>query len=393
MSIEKLIYGGDGLARNGSEVVFVPLTLPGERVRVSTVRSRPGLHRAEIDEVLEPSPDRQPAPCPHFGICGGCHYQHTPYESQLRLKVDILREVLARIGKVPAPENIGVISGPPLAYRNRAQFHLHQGRIGFHKLSSRDLAPADGCLVISPKLAEAYAALRRMLADRRFPNFIRSIELFTDETKVQLNVLTTDRPVAKGFFEWCAKEIPGLVSGALDYDAAGYRFRVSHGSFFQVNRFLLGELVEAALGDAAGEKALDLYAGAGLFSIPLAKRFSNVSAVESGNSAWRDLIFNAERAQVQVRAIKANAEDHLREHPETGDFVLADPPRSGLGKAVTQRLLESKPRRIVIVSCDPATLARDLAALGAAYEVEGMTMIDLFPQTFHLETITRLRLR
>ncbi len=390
MSIEKLIYGGDGLARNGSDVVFVPLTLPGERLRVSTVESRPGLHRATIDEVLAPSPDRQPAPCQHFGVCGGCHYQHATYEAQVRIKVDVLREALQRIGKVQAPENIEVIAGQPLAYRNRAQFHFYKGKVGFHQLSSRDLAPIASCLVLSPKLSEAYAALRRMSTDRRFPNFVRSIELFTDEKKVQLNVLTTDRPVAKGFFDWCAKEIPGLVSGALDYQTGEFNYRVSHNAFFQVNRFLIEPLVRAALGGAKGGRALDLFAGVGLFSLPLSQRSEEVSAVESGNSAWRDLIFNAERAGCKVHGFKASAEDYLRDNPGKFDFVLADPPRTGLGKQVTSHLLASRPASLTIVSCDPATLARDLAALSAGYRIERITLVDLFPQTFHLETVTQL---
>lgn len=385
-----MVYGGDGLARNAGEVVFVPLTLPGERVRVTTVHSRPGLHRAEIADILEPSPDRQPAPCPHFGTCGGCHYQHASYESQLQIKLAILREVLARIGKITPPDGIDVISGPPLAYRNRAQFHLYQRQIGFHRLSSRNLAPVDTCLLLSPKLAESYAALRRMLPDRRFPSFIHSLELFTDETQVQLNVLTTDRPVAKSFFDWCAREIQGLVSGALDYQAAGFRYRVSHNAFFQVNRFLIGSLVETALAGASGSSALDLYAGAGLFSLPLAERFRQVAAVESSNSAWRDLVFNTERAGSKVQGYHSSAEDYLRSNPGPYDFVLADPPRSGLGKPVTRLLLESKPERLSLVSCDPATLARDLAALTPAYRIERMTLIDLFPQTYHLETVTHL---
>lgn len=390
MRIEKWIYGGDGLARDGNDVIFVPGSLPGELVRVEAEQLKPGLFRGEIEEVLEPSPDRIPPECGHADGCGGCHYQHASYEAQLRLKTGILREALERIGKLKAPDEIAVISGPAWGYRNRAQFHLQNGRIGFHKPGSRDVIAVEKCDLLSPKLAEAFLALRRMQGDRRFPAFVRSVELFTDETSVQLNVLNTDRPVAKPFFEWCAREIPGLVSGALDYTAAGYSYRVSHGAFFQVNRFLIDQLVEAALAGAAGERALDLYAGVGLFSLPLTQRFPSVSAVESGNSASRDLLFNARRAEVQVTEFKGNAEDFLRESEDRFDFVLADPPRAGLGAQVTKLLLEKKPARLTIVSCDPATLARDLAALSSVYRVEKMTLVDLFPQTFHLETITQL---
>lgn len=373
-------------------MIFVPLVLPGERVRAGIVPSRAGLRRGSVEQVLEPSPKRQPAPCPHFGVCGGCHYQHAPYETQLELKQGILKEALARIGKIAPPETIETISGPPLAYRNRAQFHIHGSRIGFHQLASRDLAPIDACLVLSPRLSEAYSALRRMLADRRFPTFVRAIELFTNESQVQLHVMKTDRPVARFFFDWCAEQIPGLVAGALDYRAAGFNYRVSYNAFFQVNRFLIEPLVEAALGDARGESALDLFAGGGLFSLPLAKRFAKVTAVESGTAGWRDLAFNAERAGVAVTPVKAAAEDYLAANPAPVDFVLADPPRSGLGKRATASLLAMKPPRITIVSCDPATLARDLAALQSAYRIDRMILVDLFPQTFHIETVTHLRL-
>jgi 23S rRNA (uracil1939-C5)-methyltransferase len=193
--------------------------------------------------------------------------------------------------------------------------------------------------------------------------------------------------VAKRFFEWCAEAIPGFTPGALDYGA----YRVSGGSFFQVNRFLIDELVRAAIGEASGDLALDLYAGVGLLSIPLAERFSRVMAVESGASAVRDLQFNAARAEVLMDIVQAAAEDFLRKFAAVPDLVLADPPRTGLGRAVTARLAELKPPRISIVACDPATLARDLPGLLAAgYRLEKLTMIDLFPQTFHIETVARL---
>jgi 23S rRNA (uracil1939-C5)-methyltransferase len=230
-----------------------------------------------------------------------------------------------------------------------------------------------------------------MLHDSRWPRFVRSLEVFTDEQQVQLNVLETDRPVARRFFDWCGENIPGLVEGALDYRG---EFRVGSNSFFQVNRFLLDQLVEKALEDSGGETALDLYCGVGLFSLPLARRFRDVTAVESGVAAVRDLQFNAERAGLgNLRAEQGTAEEYLRALEQPPDFVLLDPPRTGLGKAVVQRLCELRSRQVTIVACDPATLARDLVGLTASgYRVEKMTLVDLFPQTFHLETVVRLRL-
>lgn len=211
-----------------------------------------------------------------------------------------------------------------------------------------------------------------------------------------VNVLETEqgRGVARGFFEWLGERIPGAADGELFYEACGERFRVSHKSFFQVNRFLIEPLVECALEGAEGEEALDLYAGVGLFTVPLARRLKKVTGVESDGSAARDLEFNLSAAGVAAEARRMQAEQYLEGLTKRPDFVLADPPRAGLGKRVVKELLRLRPPRVHIVSCDPATLARDAAALcGAGYEMEGVVLIDLFPQTYHMETVARLRLR
>jgi 23S rRNA (uracil1939-C5)-methyltransferase len=246
------------------------------------------------------------------------------------------------------------------------------------------------CPIASPRINQAIETLNRMLHDPRWPRMVRSLELFTDETSVQLNLLETDRPVAKRFFDWCAENIDGLVEGALDYNR---QFRVSRGSFFQVNRFLLDRLVELAVGDAAGDSAFDLYAGVGLFAPALARRFGQVTAVESGSGAAQDMRFNAERAGLaNLRTETRMVEAFLQEVERPADFVLLDPPRAGLGKAVVRRLAELQPRQVALVACDPATLARDLGGLVAAgYRIERMSMVDLFPQTYHLEAIVLLQ--
>jgi len=388
VTVEKLVYGGDGLARLDGRVVMAPYVLPGERVRVKAAQEKPGLVRAGLLEVLEPAPGRVAAPCPVFGRCGGCHYQHAPYDYQVEAKCGILVEELRRLGKLEPPAEIAVVTGEPWGYRNRAQLHVERGRIGYWEARSHKLCALERCPIGSPKIDETIAVLSKMARDGRWPKFVRSLEVFTDERQVQLNVTETDRPVARRFFDWCAESIPGMVENALDYEG---RFRVSRNSFFQVNRFLLDQLVAAAVEGAEGQTALDLYAGVGLFALALAKRFRNVTAVESGSGAVRDLQFNAERAGVTVAALQSTTEAYL-EKPETApDFVLLDPPRAGLGKAVVKRLAELRPERVTIVACDPATLARDLAGLVAAgYRIEGMSLVDLFPQTFHIETVVRL---
>lgn len=382
------MYGGDALARLDGRVVLLPFALPGERVRARAEQEKPGLIRARTLEVLAPAPERVPAPCPYFGRCGGCDYQHAPYEYQVQAKAAILAEALRRLGKIEPPEEIAAVTAEPWAYRNRAQLHIHGGRLGYLEARSHKLCAIDHCPISSPKINETIGTLAVMLRDPRWPRFVRSLELFTDESRVQLNVLETERPVARRFFEWCAETIPGLVEGALDYQE---RFRVGRNSFFQVNRFLADRLVEIAIDGTGGKTAADLYAGVGLFSLPLAGRFRDAVAVESGAGA-RDLAFNAERAGLaNLRVEQAASEAFLEKLDRAPEFMLLDPPRAGMGKTVVRRLADLRPPRIAIVACDPATMARDVAALLASgYRIERMTLVDLFPQTYHFETVVRL---
>jgi 23S rRNA (uracil1939-C5)-methyltransferase len=252
ITIEKLVYGGEGLARVEGRVMLMPYVLPGERAAVEPQ----GDLRARLIDVEDPSPQRTTPGCPYFGTCGGCHYQHANYDYQVEQKIAILREVMRRVGKFEAPEHIRSITGPEWQYRNRSQFHIRGGRLGYLKAGSHELVPIEKCPISSPRINECIQALNRMLRDRRFPSFVSEIEVFTNETETQLNVLQTSRPVAKSFFDWASEEIPGYVSGPISYQG----FRVSHKSFFQVNRFLVDQLVDAAIGDVQGVSALDLYA-------------------------------------------------------------------------------------------------------------------------------------
>jgi 23S rRNA (uracil1939-C5)-methyltransferase len=374
-------------------VVLVPYVLPGERVRVEIISERKSMVQAKPSEILEPSSDRMEPPCPYFGRCGGCHYQHMPYERQFSEKTAILREVFSRIGKLELPSDVHEISGEPWNYRNRSQFHLFRGAIGYLEAGSHKLCPVDHCPISSPRINEVLQSLIEMMREPRFPQFLRALEVFTNELDVKLSVRETERPLAKSFFDWCAERIPGYVPGALEYAAAGEHFRVSPGSFFQVNRFLLDAMIEAALGGLEGESVVDLYAGVGLFTLPLARRFRSVTAVESNGSAYRDLLHNASQGGLEVRAVHGSSDAYLALAQESPDIVLADPPRAGLGKKATGELIRLRPRSIVIVSCDPSTLARDAAMLvSSGYRIVRASMIDVFPQTYHIETIVRLDL-
>jgi 23S rRNA (uracil1939-C5)-methyltransferase len=375
------VYGGEGLARLDGRVILAPFVLPGETARIET---REDVH-AGLVEVLTPAPERITPPCPLFTHCGGCQYQHAPYDFQVARKVEILREQLRRVGKIDYQGEIETVTGPAFGYRNRAQFHIADGRIGYLAARSHELVPVTGeCPVSSPRLNQALAMIRERLHDPRFPKFVHSIEIFTNETDVQINALEADRPVARSFYEWCGSTV------AIEYATSLGTFRVSPRSFFQVNRFLIETLAERALGDVAGAAALDLYAGVGLFALPMARRFETVTAVESASSAARDLEVNAERAGLKIRTELNRTEDYLAKLAQPPDFVLADPPRAGLGKTVVAHLNRLAPARLTIVSCDPATLARDLATL-RGYTIDRLILVDLFPQTYHLETIAQLR--
>ena len=390
VEIEKLVYGGDGLARKEGRVLLAPYVLPGETIEVGETLARNGVLRVVAPRVISPVQGRTEPACAYYARCGGCHYQHAEYELEKAQKISILRETFLRVGRID-PGDIGMVAAEPWGYRNRTQFHLTGGRIGYLEPRSHRLVDVEQCPISSPRLNRALSALREMMKDPRWPAFVRSIELFTNEREVQVNLVDTERPVARRFFDWCAEKIEGAGDGTLEYPAAGFQFRVGGRSFFQVNRFLLDHLVETALAGAGGGTALDLYAGVGLFSLPLAGRFRAVTAVESGGGAARDLRFNADRAARQVTVSQTPVELFMQDLSSAPDFVLADPPRAGLGKVVVRRLCELRPKRIAIVACDPATLARDLAGLvHGGYHIERVTAVDLFPRTFHIETVVLL---
>jgi 23S rRNA (uracil1939-C5)-methyltransferase len=359
ITIEKWVYGGHGLARDSGRVVLTPFVLPGEVVDVEPVDK---LH-ARLVHIERPSEARIQPGCPYFADCGGCHYQHAPYQYQVKQKVEIVREVMRRIGKFDAPAEIEAIAGPEWQYRNRVQLHHAGGLIGFLRAGSHDLRPIDHCPISSPQINEVIAGL----AKRTLPPYVRTVEVFTNGT----DVMVAGKP------------------DALDYAAAGFTFRVSARSFFQVNRFLIDELVKATIADA--DSAVDLYAGVGLFSLPLAQRCKHVTAVESNASAAADLEWNARRAGLKITIHHENVDDWIAALETPPELLIADPPRAGLGKIVTKHIVRLRPPRIHIVACDPATLARDVAViLSNGYRIDRMIVADLFPQTYHVETLVHL---
>ena len=392
--IEKLVHGGLGLARHEGRVILVGYVLPGERVRVRVTGTRAGLWRAAPEEVLHAAEGRTAAPCPYFGRCGGCRLQHAQYPLQLEIKQAILTETLRRIGKIELPGEPAVLSGPAWEYRNRVQFHVQGRRIGFFEADSQRLCAVEQCMIAAPKINETLSALRRMASGSAWPRLLSTVEVFTDGEQVQIKVASSRQHGGPGsrFFRTLGDEIPGVAAGALRYAVGEQRYRVGSRSFFQVNRFLIADLVDCALEKAEGDAAVDLYAGVGLFSLPMARRFRRVAAVEFSRAAAADLAHNAAQAGLAIEVHRMDAAAYLAGLKNAPDFLLADPPRSGLGRPVVRELLRLGPPRVVLVSCEPATMARDLAELLAGgYGIERLTLVDLFPQTHHIEAVACLR--
>src|SRR3984893_6821681 len=437
--IDKLVYGGDGLTHAGGNTVFVPYVLPGEGVRAATKTKKKKLIWTKLVEVTSPSTERITPSCPHFQICGGCHYQHIPAIAQTRLKIEILRETLSRLGGVQWTGEIVPHTGQPYSYRKRAEWAVRSGMrraLGYFLPESSMILPIDTCPILSPRLLETFTLLQEIARGGKLPVGILEIEAFTDsaDEKVALNVEFDKFPApaeeTAGLFR---KELPRLESlllldqkkdrfeltgpGFLVHEVSGFMYQVSHLSFFQVNRFLTEGLLKAVTDGAKGDLALDLYAGVGFFTLPLAQTFERVVSVDANLAATRDLFANAKNASVEVVSHNEHAEEFLKKTAERPDFVVLDPPRSGLGTAAAAALASLGAAEIVYLSCDPSTLARDLVVLtgsqrksretlsevsvGAGgnsssgitnlYEITEMAMFDLFPQTFHIETLVRLR--
>ncbi len=411
---EKLVYGGAALGHARGRTVLVPFALPGERLEVETVRDAKGVVQARALRVLEPAAARVAPPCPYFARCGGCHYQHFGYEGQLAAKGEILRETLRRLGKIHWEERIEARAGPPWNYRNQAQFKVSRledggAELGFFEAESHRLVEIEECRILSPRLNALLAVLRRPEWSERLEG-VTELEALADDRDERV-VVTLRGHLPDDAAEALAKDL--LASGAgivgvareerrtlttwgepaLEYAVGEFRYRVSAGAFFQASRYLLPALVSAATEAEGGEFALDLFAGVGLFTLPLARRFRNVTGVELHPRAAADLGENARaHALANVRVVAQSAHDYLRRFARgEPDLVVLDPPRAGAGVATLKLLLRSRPRRVHYVSCSPPTLARDLAFLLAhGYGLESVELFDLFPQTYHIECLARL---
>ncbi len=375
LAIDKLVAGGDGLGRLDGRPVFVARSAPGDRLRVRIVEDKPAYARAEILDLLEPGPGRRTPPCHHFGRCGGCDLQHLEDDRQLELKVEATIETLARMSRVTLPPP-DVVGGAPWGYRRRTQLHTRGSgtnvEVGYHERRSHRIVAVRECPVLVPELE---------IEVRRLPALLEG-----DPPRRLDLAIGDDGSLA------CAPVVPGFPRGELTTRVGEFDYGFDAGCFIQGHLGLTKRLVTTVVGDFDGDLAADLYAGVGLFSLPLARRYSKVVAVEGQRSAARFARKNAGRNRLaNVEVVHQAVESWVTRWPRGCDRVVVDPPRSGLSKSTIHRLLDGRPSRLTYVSCHPAALARDLTRLAGVYEVEALTLLDLFPQTGHIEVVAQLR--
>jgi 23S rRNA (uracil1939-C5)-methyltransferase len=379
--IERIVYGGSGLGHVEGRALLVPFSAPGDRLRVR-IRDRAGtsgkkvLH-ASIETVIEPSPSRREPVCRHFGVCGGCQLQHLSRESELRAKAEFLRDCLRRIAGIRWEEEIVVASGPEYGWRSRVSLHVSGSRAGFFRAGSHEIVPIEDCPVLVTPLRDLVRALA-------------SGATAIPEEATELALVAGD---AGEIAAEPALSIAGARESARQR-IAGLDFEFRPGSFSQANRTLVESLVDRAVGGRGGSTAVDLYAGAGLFALPLARRFQTVHAVEADAVAVRSGRENTRRNRIDnVRYHESDVAEWLASFGASlrPDLILLDPPRTGAGRGVVEGILDSAPREIVYVACDPATWARDLRRfVDGGCELRSVEALDLFPRSYHVEAIARL---
>jgi 23S rRNA (uracil1939-C5)-methyltransferase len=381
VTIERILPGGAGLAHSDGRTLLVALAAPGDRASVRIERVQGRVAFASIVEILSPSPVRVEPPCPYFGRCGGCDFQQLSYEAQLASKVEIIRDCLRRIARIEFTGDIPITSSPNIwQYRSRAQWQHDplKKRLGYFERASHRVCDVAQCAVLVPGLQATLASLREQMKEDLLPEEVTELQAVAGDEGVSL-----------------APPVPEHPTREVSRRIGGHTYHFSAEGFFQINHELLEPLLTAALSDARGQTAIDLYCGAGLFTLPLSNRFQRVFGVEASAAAIGYARRNLEDANLDNATFEVSrVGDWLAENSERlapVDFVLLDPPRAGAEDGALEGILALKPRHISYVSCDPATLARDLKALAAGgYRLDSLSAFDMFPQTHHVETIAHL---
>ncbi len=397
-----MAHGGDALARHEGKVIFIPYVLPGEEVVVELTEERASYSRARLVEVLTPSPDRVEPRCLHYGTCGGCQWQHIAYERQSALREEVLRSQLKRIAHLPSVLVRPTLAAPdPWWYRNHVQLHLEkQGKLGFMGTDGRSVIPITECHIMHALLWDTFVGL-----EIDFPELERvslRAGIATGEQLVVLESVGAQAPAIEVDVPISCVLLLGddtpvtYVGNSYVTERIGSRsLRVSATSFFQANTSQTERLVrtvEEYLDPQGRECLLDLYCGVGTLGLALAGRVSEVIGIDSNEAAIADAKFNAE-GMTNVTFLEGSAEQVLPSIEQPIDLVILDPPRQGASKECLAALTTLSVPRIIYVSCDPATLARDVGSLGqSGYQLVEVQPVDMFPQTYHVETVALLQI-
>ncbi len=434
VTIERILPGGVGLAHADGRTVMVPLVAPGDRLRIHVDRTKSNVDFASIEEIIEPSPLRVEPPCPYFGRCGGCDFQQLNYQAQLDAKVEIVRDCLRRIGRIENPPDFQVTPAPnQWHYRSRAQWQYDsiRKRLGYFEAGSQRVCDVVDCAVLAPELQQTLSGLRAGMRDGLLPEDARDFRALVGNEGVSLAPAVRDDSETVKPYTIDRGLSPTVREGSHARDVTrtihGETYHLNAESFFQTNNDLLPSLIGAALGDSGGETAIELYCGVGLFTLPLARRFTELIGVETNEAAvsfarenlakaglanakianedvadWLEALECAGNDGALDRGRNNKRESGLRQsHQIQGgvtvaalrgpDFLLLDPPRAGAESRVINGILRLTPKRICYVSCDPATLARDLKKLIAGgYTLNSLAAFDMFPQTHHVESVVHL---
>jgi 23S rRNA (uracil1939-C5)-methyltransferase len=381
VTIEKIVPRGLGLAFAENLTVLVPLASPGDELRVAIREIKKRTAFADIVSVTRSGPRRVLPECELYGKCGGCDMQHMDYNAQLDAKKGFVRDCLQRIGKIEFNGEIDMIACPqPFEYRSRARWHIDRQRklLGYYARETHDVIDVTHCPILTPGLQSSLEYLRESTNWESIWSDKATIEAASgEEGRVSIHSSEADEPAAE-----------------LSFTVAGETYAFSAEVFFQANKFLIAELIDTAVGDAKGDTAVDLYSGVGLFTLPLARRFTKVIAVEDNPESAILAKKNLVGAGLEnVKLISKSVEHFLNENKKTKiDFILLDPPRAGTAKSVIPAIANLKPAVISYVSCEPSILARDLRVfVDAGYKLESIIALDMFPQTHHVETVVRLR--
>ncbi|MBI4854354.1 MAG: class I SAM-dependent RNA methyltransferase [Acidobacteria bacterium] len=384
LTVEKLIYGGQGLARFQGNTIFIPSSAVGDKLKVQITSVEKNFFQAKILQILEPSIDRRTPPCEYFEECGGCQLQHLNYNAQLQAKADFIKDSLKRIGRFDWQNTLEIIHSNEFNYRNRTQLKIERTSspigIGFYKEGSHKVCNIENCLILAKELNQALEALRK------------------SEKEISLSEIPYSKiDLIKGNLEISASQIvAGLSSNAIYQRVLDIDYYFDPGCFFQVNQYLLNSLIEIVVGERTGKIALDLYAGVGFFALQLAKNYQKVIATEVNKKAEFWATHNMKVNNISnVEFFSFSTEKWLGKFSRkfSGvDLVVLDPPRVGIIKKTLLSITEMRPKEIVYVSCDPSTLARDLRVLvDNGYKLVSIIGVDLFPQTYHIETVAILK--